>query len=322
MTRAADVDAHRIAGANHRLVTAGELTLHLVEVGHGPLVVLLHGFPEFWWSWRHQLPALAKAGFRAVAVDLRGHGQSDRPRGVGAYSVARVAGDVDALVGALGEERAAAIVGHDWGGIVAYDVAARYPQRLERLVVLNSPHPAALARGLLRNAQALRSAYMLALMVPGLAERAFAAGDGALVRRALRSFRATPVSGEELDRYVAAAREAEWLRGGLALYRDMARSLLVRAPLVGRLAAPAPAAPGGPRSRRVDVPVLVVWGERDPFLAPHLAEPPPSLVPDVRVERIAGASHDVMLDAPERVNALLLEFLAEGGRPRRRRQHG
>ena len=315
MTRGADMDTHRIAGANHRLVRTGELTLHLVEVGQGPLVVLLHGFPEFWWSWRHQLPALAAAGFRAVAVDLRGHGQSDRPRGVGAYTVARVAADVDALVGALGEERAAAVVGHDWGGIVAYDVAARYPQRLERLVVLNSPHPAALARGLLRNAQALRSAYMLALMVPGLAERAFAAGDGALVRRALRAFRRSPVSDEELDRYVAAAREAEWLRGGLSLYRAMARALLARAPIVGRLAAPSPPTPGRRRSRRVEVPVLVVWGERDPFLAPHLAEPPPSLVPDVRVERVAGASHDVMLDAPERVNALLVEFLAAGRNP-------
>jgi epoxide hydrolase 4 len=308
------------SGLKHRLVRAGEVTLHVVEAGQGPLVVLLHGFPEFWWSWRHQLPALAAAGFRAVAVDLRGHGGSDRPPGIAAYGVARIAADVDALVGALGEERARAVVGHDWGGVVAYDVAVRYPGRLERLVVLNAPHPAVLPRGLLRGGQALRSAYMLGLVVPGLAERALAASDGALVRRALRAFRCGPVSDEELEPYVAAAREAEWLRGGLAVYRAMAGGLLARAPLVGRLA-PMPPAPRPPPSRGVDVPVLVVWGEADPFLAPHLAEPPREVVPDVRVERIPGASHDVMLDAPEQVNSLLVDFLGAGaGRGRRPRR--
>jgi epoxide hydrolase 4 len=298
-----------LEGAEHRLVRTGELSLHVVEVGRGPLVVLLHGFPEFWWSWRHQLPALAAAGYRAVAVDLRGAGGSDRPRGVAAYSVKRLAADVAGLLDALAVQRAAAVVGHDWGGVVGYRFAAHYPERLERLAILNSPHPAAFARGLLRHAQALRSAYMLALLVPGLAERAFAAHDGALLRRTLRAFRATPVPDEELEPYVEAARGAEWLRGGLSVYRAMARAIATRTPVVGRFAGRAPAA-GGSRGRRVDVPVLVVWGDADPFLAPHLAEPPRSAVPSARVERIPGASHDVMLDAPERVNALLLDFLA------------
>jgi pimeloyl-ACP methyl ester carboxylesterase len=314
----------RIAGAEHRFVRAGELVLHVVEAGSGPLVVLLHGFPEFWWTWRHQLPALAAAGFRAVAVDLPGFGLSDRPRSASAYSVARLAADVDALVGTLGEERAAAVVGHDWGGIVAYRLAARYPGRAERLVILNSPHPLALARGLLRGAQALRSAYMLALLVPALPERAFAARDGALLRRALRAFRATPVTDDELEPYVEAARGAEWLRRGLGLYRAMGLAALARAPVLGRLVARTPGggradpatapgpADGKPRSRRVEAPVLVIWGEEDPFLAPHLARPPADAVRDARVERIDGASHDVMLDAPERVNALLLGFLARG----------
>jgi pimeloyl-ACP methyl ester carboxylesterase len=196
--------------------------------------------------------------------------------------------------------------------VVAYRLAALYPGRLERLVILNSPHPATLARGLLRNAQALRSAYMLPLMVPGLAERAFAARDGELLRRALRAFRTTRATDEEIEPYVEAARQAEWLRGGLDAYRAMGRALLGRAPIIGRVMK---SARPFPRSRRVDVPVLVIWGEADPALAPHLAEPPRELVPDVRVERIANASHDVMLDAPERVNALLLEFLASGRGP-------
>ncbi|HEX9289200.1 MAG TPA: alpha/beta hydrolase [Anaeromyxobacteraceae bacterium] len=303
----------RIAGADDHFVGTADVTLHVVEAGRGPLVVLLHGFPEFWWSWRHQLPALAAAGFRAIAVDMRGCGLSGRPRGVAAYSVARLAADVEALLSALGVERAAAVVGHDWGGIVGYRFAARYPQRLERLVVLNAPHPAAMARGMLRNAQALRSAYMLALMIPALPERVLAARDGALLRRALRAMRAAPVADDEIEPYVEAARQADWLRGGLDVYRAMARAILARAPLAGRLLAPARRAPDRAPSRRIEVPVLVIWGEEDPFLAPHLAAPPATLVPNARVERVPGASHDVMLDAPERVNALLLELLRGRG---------
>jgi epoxide hydrolase 4 len=299
-----------VAGASSHYVGTTDVTLHVVEVGRGPLVILLHGFPEFWWSWRHQLPALAAAGYRAVAVDLRGHGLSARPRGTAAYGVGRLAADVDELVRGLGAERAAAVVGHDWGGVVGYRFAARYPERLERLVILNAPHPLAMARGLFRNAQALRSAYMLALLLPALPERALAVRDGALLRRALRAMRVGPVPDDEIEPYVEAARQAEWLRGGLGVYRAMARAVLSRVPIAGRLARRVPPAPGGRRAGRIAAPVLVVWGEEDPFLAPHLAEPPRSLVPDARVERIAGASHDVMLDAPERVNALLLEFLA------------
>ena len=276
-------------------------------------MVLLHGFPEFYWSWRHQLPALAAAGFRAVAVDLRGHGLSERPRGIGAYGLSRLAADVDELIEALGVARAAAVVGHDWGGVVGYRLASRYPQRLERLAVLNSPHPAALAGGLLRDAQALRSAYMLAIMIPGLAERALAARDGALIRAALRAFRARPVGADELEPYVEAARAAEWLRGGLDVYRAMGRAMakgfLARVPIAGRLVGRA-GSPPGPRADRIEAPVLVIWGEEDPFLAPHLAAPPRSVVANARVERVPGASHDVMLDAPERVNALLLDFLS------------
>jgi epoxide hydrolase 4 len=311
-----------IPGAEDRLVDVGDVRLHALVAGEGPLVVLLHGFPEFSWSWRHQLPALAAAGFRAVAVDLRGFGGSSRPRGLAAYSVARLAGDVDRLILAMGEERAAAVVGHDWGGVIAYRFAARHAERAERLVVLNAPHPVTLARGLLRDAQLLRSAYALIAALPALPERALAARDGALLRRALRAFRATPVSEDELDPYVEAARGAEWLRGGFDLYRAAALSAFARAPVVGRLARRNPrwaaASGGGLDSGRIDAPVLVIWGVQDPFLAEHLAAPPSALVPNARVERIARASHDVMLDAPERVNALLLEFLARAPAPVRR----
>lgn len=301
-----------IAGAESRFVDTGEVTLHALIAGEGPLVVLLHGFPEFSWSWRHQLPALAAAGFRAVAVDLRGFGRSDRPRGLGSYSVHRMAADVSGLIRALGVDRAAAVVGHDWGGTVAYRFAATDPDHVERLVVMNSPHPAAMRRGLLRRGQVLRSAYMLAFCVPALPERAFAANDGALLRRALRMMRSTPVSDDEIEPYVEAARDAEWLRGGFGAYRAMARSAVARVPVLGaRIVRRSPRGGEGSarRNRRITAPVLVIWGPEDPFLGEHVAEPPAALVPNARVVRIAGASHDVMLDAPERVNELLLGFL-------------
>jgi pimeloyl-ACP methyl ester carboxylesterase len=309
----------KIAGAEHRFIDTGEVTLHAVIAGEGPLVVLLHGFPEFWWSWRHQLSALAGAGFRAVAVDLRGCGLSDRPRDVGAYSVRQLASDVDRLIAALGAERAAAVVGHDWGGVIAYSFAARYPARVERLVILNAPHPVAMSRGLLRNGQLLRSAYMLALVVPAIPERVLASRDGALVRRAVRAMRSTQVPADELEPYVVAARGAEWLRGGLNMYRAMARTALARVPGVGLLVRRSRGAraadPVLRSSDRIDAPVLVIWGAADPFLAEHLARPPAAIVPNVRIERIPRASHDVMLDAPERVNTLMLDFLAPASKP-------
>jgi pimeloyl-ACP methyl ester carboxylesterase len=149
---------------------------------------------------------------------------------------------------------------------------------------------------------------MLPLAFPGLAERALAVRDGALLRRAMRAMRASPVPDAEVEPYVAAAREAGWLRGGVNVYRAMAAAAIRRLPALGRLAGRARGARG---MSRVDVPVLVIWGTEDPFLGDHLAEPPVDRVPHARVVRIAGASHDVMLDAPDRVNALLLDFLEE-----------
>jgi len=284
-----------LPGATHRFVSVGEVRLHVVEAGRGPLVLLLHGFPQFWWSWRHQLPALAAAGFRAAAPDLRGYGLSDRPAEVAAYALSRLVGDVAGLVRALGAERAS-IVGHDWGGVVAWAFAARHPELVDRLVVLNAPHRAALRRGLRRPAQALRSSYMALCQLPLVPERLLSLRDFALLRWVLRGLRATPVPDGELEPYVAAARRAGGLRGGLHYYRAMGRALVRRR-----------RAPSSPR--RVEAPVLVLWGERDPVLLPHLAPPPAELVPDARVVRIPGAGHDVQLDAPGEVNRAIVAFL-------------
>jgi pimeloyl-ACP methyl ester carboxylesterase len=287
-----------LAGASHRFLDADGVRLHGVELGRGPLVLLLHGFPESWWTWRAQLPALADAGFRAVALDLRGYGASERPRGPAAYGMDALVGDVAHAIRALDADRAH-LVGHDWGGVVAWEVAARRPELVARLAIVNAPHPAAFLRGLARGGQALRSAYLLLFQLPALPERLFRLRRRALHRAALRAFRATPVADAELEPFLASA-AADDLAGGFAYYRALARGLVV------------PGSSRAPRGGRVDAPTLVLWGERDPVLAPHLAEPPRDLVPDLRVVRLARASHDAHQDAAAEVNRALVAFLRAG----------
>src|SRR2546425_9161022 len=191
----------------HRTVDIGEVRLHCAEMGQGPLVLLLHGFPECWVSWRNQMPALAAAGFRAVAPDLRGYGRSDKPRGLDAYRVEVLARDVARLVEALGAERAR-VVGHDWGGAVAWFFAMWHPERLERLSILNAPHPARYSRAMKRPRQFLRSSYILFFQLPWLPEAALRAGGFALLRRLFRRDPARPgaYSEEDIEEIVDCAR--------------------------------------------------------------------------------------------------------------------
>ena len=166
-------------------VTVGCVRLHYAEAGRGEPVVLLHGFPEFWYSWRHQLPALADAGFRAVAPDLRGYNESDRPAGrrrLPRRAARRGRGGADPL--ACGGR--ACVVGHDWGGVLAWRLAAIHPGLVRKLAILNAPHPPAFRRELRRDwRQCLRSAYTLFFQLPRLPEWLLRAGDFALLRRAL-----------------------------------------------------------------------------------------------------------------------------------------
>jgi epoxide hydrolase 4 len=236
-------------------------------------------------TWRHQLPALAEAGFRAVAPDLRGYGGSDKPRGVGQYRIEKLAQDVADLVAALGHERAD-VVGHDWGGAVAWRAAMWHPARLRKLAILNSPHPADLSRAMRTLRQIRKSWYVFFFQLPFLPERL-------VTPRVLRSvFRRTPARkdayGEaEIAANIDALREPE---GPLNYYRAALRF-------------------GGPRWAPIEAETLVIWGERDPFLGNELAQPDPRWVPHVRVERIADASHWVQADAPAEVSRLLVEFL-------------
>jgi pimeloyl-ACP methyl ester carboxylesterase len=283
------------SGMAHRWVDVGGLRLHCVEAGTGPLVVLLHGFPEFWYAWRHQLPALADAGYRVVAPDLPGYNTSDKPPRVRDYRPRLLVQEVADLIVALGAD-SAAVAGHDWGGALAWLLAMHYPERVQRLVVLNAPHPIRFLKGLRRLRQLRRSWYILAFQLPWLPERLVAARDFQALRRALgrQPTRPGAFTTQDIDRYVAAAAQPGALCAAINYYRAALRAN----PLAQM-----------PTLRRVDIPTLVIWGEQDRYLGRELAEPDRAWVPEVRVERIAEASHWVQADAPERVNQLMVEFL-------------
>ncbi len=279
----------------HRYAQLGDVRLHYVEVGEGPLVVLLHGFPQFWYMWRFQIPALAGAGFRVVAPDMRGYNLSEKPRGVSSYRVELLAQDVERLILACGEE-GAVVVGHDWGAAVAWVTAMMYPERVKRLGILNVPHPERFARGLLRPAQLLRSSYMFFFQIPRLPEKGLVVGDFASLRYALRNEQMHPgaFTDEDIERYVEALARPGALTAALNYYRALFR----RNPLKARALL-----------RRIEAPVMVIWGERDRYLGKDLAEPDPPWVPNLRVERLPDASHFVAEDRPDEVNLLLIEFL-------------
>jgi epoxide hydrolase 4 len=281
-------------------VLEGGLRLHYVEAGEGPLVVLLHGFPEFWYSWRRQLQPLAAAGFHVVAPDMRGYNLSDRPQGWRAYDMKFLAGDVAALIEHFGVERAD-VVGHDWGAAVAYGVAALHPESVRRLAILNVPHPARMLAGLKTLKQLRKSWYMFFFQLPSIPERMLRRDRFSMLKRAMRADRAkfgkpAVFSDEVLERYVQSWSQPGALTAMLGYYRAALRQSPRRA---------------GARMQPIDAPTLVIWGDHDTALGSELAEPEARWVKDVRVVHLPEATHWVQHDEPERVNELLLEFLGD-----------
>jgi pimeloyl-ACP methyl ester carboxylesterase len=275
------------------LVQAGEISLHVVEAGpaDGPAVLLLHGFPEFWWGWRHQIGPLAAAGFRVIVPDGRGYNLSDKPAGVDAYRLDRLGGDVLRLADALGLERFG-LVGHDWGGIVAWWAAARHPDRIRRLAILNAPHPdTALGVARADPKQLLRSWYIGLFQLPGLSEALLAARDyRALSELVARNARRGSVTADDLARYREAWSQPGALTGSLNWYRALVRR------------------PAG-RAGRVRVPTLILWGQRDAALSPLFPDASARLCDEAEIRRFERATHWVQHEEPEAVNAALIEHL-------------
>jgi pimeloyl-ACP methyl ester carboxylesterase len=304
VSRPPDPSSVRIPGPwTHREVSANGIRLHVAEMGSGPLVLLLHGFPEFWWSWRHQLPALAAAGMRAVAVDLRGYGDSDKPpRG---YDLWTLSGDVAGLVRALGE-RQADFVGHDWGGILSWCTAALQPRVVRSMTVLAAPHPLALGHALLRDpAQRSAARHLASFQAPWLPERRLTRDGAVLVEQIMRSgagprWRISREFATVAPRYREAMLIPAAAHCSLEYYRWVGRSQF--------------RFDGRRLSRAVDraarVPVLQLHGANDPYVLERTARRSSRWAGDsYRYVVLPGIGHFVQQEAPEHTTALLTEFL-------------
>jgi epoxide hydrolase 4 len=287
-----------MAELRHGYAELDTVRLHYVEEGEGPLVVLLHGFPEFWYGWRRQISPLAAAGFRVVAPDMRGYNLSSKPAGAGSYSAELLAGDVRDLIAERGGEDGALLAGHDWGAAVAWATAMRHPQSVRRLAILNVPHPRRMFEGLRTAAQLRRSWYMFVFQLPGIPERLLRARRFEGLRRPFADARKGAYDASDIDRYVEAWSQPGALTAMLNYYRAAFRP--------GRSSGTGAMPP-------VTAPTLIIWGERDRYLGAELAEPYPPDVPNLqRVVWIPAASHWVAVDEPELVNRALTEFFAAG----------
>jgi pimeloyl-ACP methyl ester carboxylesterase len=226
MTVAADTAVQIDGPWAHRSVSANGTRFHIAEAGDGPLVLLLHGFPEFWWTWRHQLVSLPPAGFRAVAADLRGYGGSDKPpRG---YDLVTAAADVAGLIRALGEANAI-VVGHDWGGMVAWTAASYFPKVVRRLAVVSVAHPVRMRAAMLADpvSHGRRNSYALAFQLPVMPERQLLRDGAHRVGRMLADWSAPGWPDEETElTYRRAMRIPSVAHSALEYYRWFLRSTL------------------------------------------------------------------------------------------------
>lgn len=287
-------DGAALVGGASRFAEVNGVRLHYVEAGAGPLVVLLHGFPNFWWLWRRHIPLLAAAGFRVVAPDLRGYNLSAKPSGAASYAVSAIARDVAELVRACDAPRAAGapratVVGHDWGGVVAWRLGASHADVVRGLVVINAPHPAAFARELRSPGQLARSWYAAFFQLPVLPELALSTGRFAAVARVLRRgpARADAFTEDDVERHRRALARPGALHAALGYYRAAFR----RAARDLRSAGAPP----------VTVPTLLLWGDRDAYLRPGNARGLERWAARLRVRHFPGATHWLPVEEPAAV---------------------
>ena len=308
----------------HRNIQTNGIIMHVAEAGAGFPVVFCHGFPELWYSWRHQLLALGEAGFHAIAPDMRGYGGTDAPRDPDSYVSKVFCADMVGLLDALGIEKAV-FVGHDWGGSVIWQMGLRYPERVERLVGLNTPYAGA---GGGRVTEALRdyhgqtdkTFYMRYFLEPGVAEAELEAdvrttfkkvflpytraedftkfmtvgGDGSGVIAKIENTD-TFLSEEELDVYTETF-ERTGFTGGLNWYRGADLNALET---------------DGPKGPGLAIKSMMVTAGKDTILKPEMAGAMPALIPGVRMEHIEDCAHWTQQEHPQKVNELLLDFLSD-----------
>ncbi len=278
---------------SHRDIITNGIRMHYVTQGEGPLVVLLHGFPEFWYSWRYQIPFLAEHGYKAVAPDLRGYNDTDKPR-IG-YDMPTLLGDIAGLIRGLGQERAV-IVGHDWGGVLAWFFAAYYPELTERLIVLNAPHPLAMEREVRKLRQLRKSWYVFAFQLPWLPEYILLRNNANEVGRMLcgAALQKSAFPREITAKYQEAMSKPGAMTAALNYYRQLLH------PSTRRFSRKTP---------RITAPTLLIWGEHDIALDIGLTYDLEQWVENIQVRRLPDSGHWVQQEQPDKVNQLMLEFL-------------
>jgi len=278
----------------HHTEVINGIALHWVEQGTGPVILLLHGFPEFWYSWRHQIDPLASAGFRVVVPDMRGYNLSAKPVEVDEYRLDRLTGDIAALIDRVSEGKPVVLVGHDWGGVVAWFTAMAHPDLLDKLIILNCPHPLGISRALARWSQKRRFWYQYAFQIPYLPEWILSFNDCAMIRRKLERLihRREALSDSDLEKYVQAMQQPGALRGMINYYRAIGRHRRWSRSMVKTIA----------------VPTLVLRGLDDPFFIPEAFAHYDRWVERCELESVPGAGHFIQSDLPDLVVDRIVRF--------------
>ena len=276
----------------HEYINTNGIRLHYVTQGEGPLMLMLHGFPEFWYSWRHQIPEFAKY-FKVVALDLRGYNDSDKPKDQSAYVMNKFVRDVEGVIKGLGYDTCI-LVGHDWGGAIAWNFAYAHPEMVERLIILNLPHPAKFAQALRTPQQMLRSWYILFFQIPLLPEFLLQSSDYLFIENAFKGMAVdkSAFTKADIEAYKNAAAKRGALTATLNYYRNFAQQTMLKE-----------------NWRVLEVPTLMIWGENDTALGKELTYGTELYVRDFQLKYIPNCSHWVQQEQPELVNQYMQEFL-------------
>ncbi|MBD8016793.1 alpha/beta fold hydrolase [Planococcus wigleyi] len=282
---------------NFQFLESNGINLHVAVAGpeDGLLVVLLHGFPEFWFGWKNQIQPLAEKGYRVVAPDQRGYNLSDKPEGIDNYTVDHLRDDVIGIIEHFKKE-SAIVIGHDWGGAVAWHLAATHPEYVDKLIVLNIPHPKAMPRVLKKNPlQWMKSSYIAFFQLPNLPEKALGMGEFKTMQQSIeQTSKKNTFSPHEMEQYKAAWSQSDALTAMLNWYRAIRRGSFRQIP-----------------ETKIKVPVRIIWGLGDQFLSPMLAKESMSFCEEVNLAFVGEATHWIQHEQPDIVNRLIDQFINE-----------
>lgn len=284
---------------HHEFVKVNGIRMHYVTMGDGHLIVLLHGFPEFWYSWRHQIPTLSRQ-FKVVAPDLRGYGETEKPVKIDAYKIEKIVKDIVELVHGLGYEKAT-IAGHDWGGIISWSIAMMAPDVVEKLIVMNAPHPGVYSKHMTKNIkQMLRSWYVFFFLIKGLPELILGSNNYKALKSSLlmSSVRKEVFTDKDIETYVSSWKSGG-VSGGINYYRAnlglryWSNSKVVSFP-------------------KIRAPVRQIWAEDDVFLGKELTKNTKEFIDaPYRLHLIPNCGHWLQQEASDEVNAVMIKFLGD-----------